>query len=108
MKPDKDVVWLISPDALGTYTDDGAVVLDIPKGICYSLNTTPSRIWLAMETSPSGITLEGIVGAIETHFEIPHQELEADTAECLDKLQRMGLLQENGHGIPSSSSQERK
>src|SRR2546430_2954819 len=37
VKPDKDVVWLISPDALAMYTDDGAVVLDIPKGICYSL-----------------------------------------------------------------------
>ena len=50
----------------------------------------------------------GIVGAIETHFEIPHQELEADTADCLDKLERMGLLQANGHGIASSSSQGRK
>ena len=108
MKPDKDVVWLISADALATYTDDGAVVLDIPKGICYSLNATASRIWFAMESSPSGITLEGIVGAIETHFEIPHQELEADTADCLDKLERMGLLQANGHGIASSSSQGRK
>ena len=97
-KADKGAVWLISPDALATYNRDGAVVLDIPKGICYSLNATASRIWFAMESSPSGITLEGIVGAIETHFEIPHQELEADTADCLDKLERMGLLQANGHG----------
>ncbi len=103
-----DAVWLISPDALATYTEDGAVVLDIPRGMCYSLNATASRIWFAMESSPSGITLEGIVGAIETHFEIPHQELEADTADCLDKLERMGLLQANGHGIASSSSQGRK
>ena len=107
-KADKGAVWLISPDALATYNRDGAVVLDIPKGICYSLNATASRIWFAMESSPSGITLEGIVGAIETHFEIPHQELEADTADCLDKLERMGLLQANGHGIASSSSQGRK
>ena len=96
------------PDALATYTRDGAVVLDIPKGICYSLNATASRIWFAMESSPSGITLEGIVGAIETRFEIPHQELEADTADCLDKLQRMGLVQGNGRGIPSSASGRRQ
>jgi hypothetical protein len=105
---DKDSLWLISPDALATYTQDGAVVLDIPKGICHILNATASRIWFAMESSPSGITLESIVGAIETRFEIPHQELEADTAECLDKLQRMGLLQANGHGIASSASGGRK
>jgi len=107
VKPDKDGVWLISPDALATYTDDAAVVLDIPKGICYSLNTIASRIWLAMETSPSGLTLEGIVGALETYFEVPHQELEADTAECLDKLRRMGLLQANGHGMASCASGRR-
>ena len=44
MKPDKDVVWLISPDALATYTEDGAVVLDVPKEICYSLNDIAGRI----------------------------------------------------------------
>jgi len=43
-KPDKDVVWLISPDALATYTEDGAVVLDVPKEICYSLNDIAGRI----------------------------------------------------------------
>jgi len=100
---DKDIMWLISPDAVATYTDNGAVVLDIPKGICHSLNATASRIWRAMESSASGITLERIVRAIKTHFEVPHQELEADTAECLDKLQRMGLLQANSHAIPSSA-----
>jgi len=104
VKADKDVVWLISPDALATYTQDGAVVLDVPKGICYSLNAVASRIWRAMESSPSGITLEGIVDMLKTDFEISHRELEGDTAECLDKLQRMGLLQGNSHCIPSSAS----
>jgi len=96
-------MWLISPGTLATYTEDGAVVLDIPKGLSYSLNDVGSRIRLAMESSASGITLEGIVRAIETRFEVPHQELEADTAECLDKLHRMGLLQANGHGISASA-----
>ncbi len=108
VKVNADSVWLISPDALATYTEDGAVVLDIPRGICYSLNATASRIWFALESSPSGITLDRIVGAIEAHVQVPHQELAADTAECLDKLQRMGLLQANGHGIASSASQGRR
>src|SRR5260370_29281485 len=62
VKPDKDAMWLVSPDALATYNRDGAGVLDIPKGMRYSLNATASRIWFATESSPSGITLEGIVG----------------------------------------------
>jgi hypothetical protein len=104
VKADKGVVWLISPDALATYTQDGAVVLDVPKGICYSLNAVAGRIWRAMESSPSGITLEGIVDVLKTDFEISHRELEGDTAECLDKMQRMGLLQADCHRIPSSAS----
>ena len=104
VKVSTDAVWLISPDALATYTQDGAVVLDVPKGICYSLNAVASRIWRAMESSPSGITLEGIVDMLKTDFEISHRELEGDTAECLDKMQRMGLLQGNSHCIPSSAS----
>ncbi len=104
VKTNADVVWLISSDALATYTEDGAVVLDVPKGICYSLNAVASRIWRTMESSPSGITLEGIVDVLKTDFEISHRELEGDTAEWLDKMQRMGLLQANSHCIPSSAS----
>ena len=98
---------MISSDALATYTEDGAVVLDVPKGICYSLNAVASRIWRTMESSPSGITLEGIVDVLKTDFEISHRELEADTAERLDRLQRMGLVQANSHRIPSSAFGER-
>ncbi len=92
MKPDKDVVWLISPDALATYTQDGAVVLDIPKRICYSLDAVASRIWLAMESSPSGITVEGIVGVLEQSFEIRREQIASDASEFLDNLHRMSLV----------------
>jgi len=92
VKPDKDVVWLISPDALATYTQDGAVVLAVPKGICYSLDAVASRIWLAMESSPSGITLEGIVGLLEQSFEIRREQIASDASEFLDNLHRMSLV----------------
>ena len=42
-----------------TYSEDGAVLLDINKGLCYGLNPVAARIW---------VTLEGIVYAPETHF----------------------------------------
>jgi hypothetical protein len=88
----KDVVWLISPDALATYTQDGAVVLAVPKGICYSLDAVASRIWLAMESSPSGITVEGIVGVLEQSFEIRREQIASDASEFLDNLHRMSLV----------------
>src|SRR5207248_1133196 len=36
------------------------------------------------------------------------RNVQADAAECLDKLRRMGLLQANGHGMASCASGRRK
>ena len=97
MEDDKrSVKWTVSPDVRATSTEDGSVLLDINKGLCYSLNVVAARIWLTIETCPAGISLEGIVGALETHYQISHEELKADTVECLEKLQRLRLVQRNG------------
>ena len=86
MKTDANAKWLVSPDVRSTYSEDGAVLLDIRKGLCYSLNAVGARMWLTMEASQTGMTLEGIVGALETDLNVPRQELETDMAEYLDKL----------------------
>ncbi len=84
--------WAISPHIRPTYSQDGAVVLHIEQGLCYSLNVVAAQILLAIESSPSGITLAGIVGVLETRFEVPRQQLETDADECLEKLHRMNLI----------------
>src|SRR5260370_31923930 len=100
MKDTKDgVKWAISTHVRATYTADGAVLLDINKGICYSLDPVASRLWVTIETNPTGITLEGIVGAVETHFPVSRQELEHDTAEWLAKMTRIGRGVPHGHGV---------
>ncbi len=99
MNMDKDAVWLVAPDALATYTEDGAVLLDTDKGTCYSLNAVASRIWLAMESRPSGITLEGIVGVLEENFNIPREQLTRDVSDYLDNLQRMSLARCEGQDV---------
>ncbi len=95
------VKWAVSTHVRATYTADSAVLLDISKGVCYSLDAVASRIWATIETSPSGITLEDIVDAIETKFSASRQELENDTAQWLDKLQQMDLVHRNGLGMSS-------
>ncbi len=104
MENTKDTVkWAVAPHVRATYTADGAVLLDINKGICYSLDAVAAKLWVTIATSQAGITLEGIVGAVETHFKVSHQELESDTSEWLDKLRRMGLVHRNGHGMSSKA-----
>ncbi len=100
MKTDSNAMWLASPDVRSTYSEDGAVLLDIRKGLCYSLNPVAARIWSTVEASPSGVDLRGLVDAMETQYEISHEQLERDIDECLSKLEDVGLLQRNGlfHG----------
>ncbi len=96
MKTDPIARWLVSPDVRSTYSEDGAVLLDIRKGLCYSLNPVAARVWSTVEASPSGVNLRGLVDVMETHYKIPHERLESDVTEYLSKLEQMGLVQRNG------------
>src|SRR5258708_336389 len=96
VKTDANARWLVSPDVRSTYSEDGAVLLDIQKGLCYSLNPVAARVWSAVEASPSGVDLRGLVDVMETHYTISREQLERDIDECLTKLKNMGLVQRNG------------
>ena len=106
MKTDADAIWLVSPDVRSTYSEDGAVLLDIRKGLCYSLNPVAARVWSTVEASPSGVDLPGIVDVVETHYKISHEELERDIDEYLSKLEQAGLVQRNGlfHGSKAAGA----
>jgi len=96
VKSDPNAVWLVSPDVRSTYSEDGAVLLDIRKGLCYSLNPVAARVWSTVEASPSGVDLRGIVDVMETHYTISREQLERDIKEYLAKLEHTGLVQRNG------------
>jgi len=92
VKTPNTLKWTASLDVRTTYSKDGAVLFDIKKGISYSLNLVAAKIWTIIESSPSGITSEGIVDTLEIHFQIPRRQLEEDTSDWLDKLQKLNLV----------------
>jgi coenzyme PQQ synthesis protein D (PqqD) len=100
VKTDSNAMWLVSQDVRSTYSEDGAVLLDIRKGLCYSLDPVAARVWVTMESSHTGIDLQSLVDIMETHYKVSRRQLEGDIAEYLSKLEHMGLVQRNGlfHG----------
>ena len=94
--------WLISPRVRSGYAEDGALLLDVNKGLSYRLNVLGAQVWVTIESSPHGITLEGIVDALETRFKVPREQLESDTTDWLDKLKQLGLLQKGNSQVPDS------
>ena len=93
MKVDSNCAWNVSSSVRSTYTQDGAVLLDVEKGLCYSLNVVAAKVWSVLEQRPLGISFSGLVDAIGEQFEVPRQQLEVDVAKHLEKLEKMGLAQ---------------
>jgi hypothetical protein len=106
VKTDANARWLVSPDVRSTYSEDGAVLLDIRKGLCYSLNPVGARTWITVESSQTGVEFNGLVDILETHCEVSREQLERDVAEFLSKLESVGLVQRNGllHGSKAAGA----
>ena len=83
---------------------DGSVLLSISEDRVCKLNGVGALTWMVMEDTRVGLSLEEIVCALEREFEainaegelrfeVPHEQLRADTDQFLKKMASMGLLQ---------------
>jgi hypothetical protein len=95
MKTESNYLWNASSSVRSTYTQDGAVLLDVEKGLCYSLNAVAARVWKTLEQLEAGATLAHLVEATQEHFEVSRDQLETDIGGHLEKLEQMGLVRRN-------------
>ncbi len=86
--------WEISPHARSTMGVDGGVLLDIEKGLCYSLNLVGAKIWLAIESGNGETSFAHIVNALGPQF--PREQLVRDIDEYLRDLEKKGLIKAAG------------
>ena len=97
MKAQPNAVWNASASVRSTYTQDGGVLLDVEKGMCYSLNAVASKLWNHLEQNQAGVTFDDLVNVIRNNFEVTDGELETDIAAHLEKLEKMGLVKRSAH-----------
>lgn len=82
---------------------DGSVLLSISEDRVCKLNGVGALTWMVLEDIPVGLTLEEIVCELEQQFEtinaegellfeVPHEQLRADTDRFLKKMASLGLL----------------
>ena len=90
------VYWVVSPHARATIDLDGGVLLDIEKGLCYSLNLGGAKIWLAIESGNGEATFEHIVNTVGPQFTVPRDQLVRDIDEYLRDLEKKGLIRAAG------------
>lgn len=74
-----------------TINQDGAVLLDIEQGLCFSVNPVGAKIWEMIKKESS---LEEIADALEQEFHLPRTQLLADISDFVKQLETMHLVGE--------------
>src|SRR5258708_8667959 len=71
------------------------------KGLCYSLNVVAAKVWNTLEECQPGIAFVKLVDTMRERFDVPREQLETDTAEHLQTLEKMGLAPPTSPSLPS-------
>ena len=94
----EDIV--IAPSVRETASEDGAVLLDIEQGICFSLNPVGLKIW---ELLKKRYSVDQIADAMAQDFAVPRSQLLSDVVEFLQALEAKRLIHRAGHRVAARS-----
>ena len=83
----QDIV--IAPGVRETASEDGAVLLDIEQGICFSLNPVGLKIWELLKTHHS---VDEIADELARAFPVSRSQLLSDVVEFLQSLEAKRLV----------------
>jgi hypothetical protein len=70
-------------------TQDGAVLLDIDQGLCFSMNPVGARIWELLKLNSS---VDFIADTLAGECSVPRELVLEDVKEFLLQLQKQNLL----------------
>jgi hypothetical protein len=94
----EDIV--IAPGVRETASEDGAVLLDIEQGICFSLNPVGLKIWELLKTRHS---VDEIADDLAQDFPISRSQILSDVVEFLRSLEAKRLIRRSGHVVSTRS-----
>src|SRR5271154_4855987 len=94
----EDIV--IAPGVRETASEDGAVLLDIEQGICFSLNPVGLKIW---ELLKKRYSVDRIADAMAQDFAVPRSQLLADVVEFIQSLEAKRLIRRPSHTVATRS-----
>jgi hypothetical protein len=90
----------IAPGVREVASEDGAVLLDVEQGICFSLNPVGLKIW---ELLKKGCSLEQIADALGQEFPVGRPQLVSDAREFIEALEAKQLIRRPNQTAPKRS-----
>ena len=91
---------VIAPGVRETASEDGAVLLDIEQGICFSLNPVGLKIWELLKTHHS---VDEIADELAQSFPVSRSQLLSDVVEFLHSLEAKHLLHRADQAVAKQS-----
>src|SRR5579864_6375924 len=91
---------VIAPGVRETASEDGAVLLDIEQGICFSLNPIGLKIWALLKTHHS---VDEIADDLARDFPISRSQLLSDVVEFLESLEAKRLIHRPDQAVARQS-----
>jgi hypothetical protein len=95
----------IAPGVREVASEDGAVLLDVEQGVCFSLNPVGLKIW---ELLKKGCSLEQIADALGQEFSVSRPQLVSDATEFIAALEARNLVRRPSETVPKRSWLSRK
>ena len=90
----------IAPGVREVTSEDGAVLLDVEQGVCFSLNPVGLKIW---ELLKKGCSLEQIADALGRNFSVSRTQLVSDASEFIAALEAKQLIRRPNQTLPKRS-----
>ena len=90
----------IAPGVREVASEDGAVLLDVEQGVCFSLNPVGLKIW---ELLKKGCSLEQIADALAQEFPVGRPQLVSDAREFIAALEAKQLIRRPNQTAPKRS-----
>jgi hypothetical protein len=90
----------IAPGVREVTSEDGAVLLDVEQGVCFSLNPVGLKIW---ELLKKGCSLEQIADALGQEFPVSRPQLVSDAGEFIAALEAKQLIRRPNQTPPKRS-----
>lgn len=72
-----------------TFNQDGAVLLDIRQGLCFSMNPVGARIWEMLKRE---CPVSEIVDTLELEFQVSRTQIEPDILGFIENLKERNLV----------------
>ena len=91
---------VIAQSVRETASEDGAVLLDIEQGICFSLNPIGLKIWELLKTHHS---VDEIADELAQSFPVSRSQLLSDVVEFLQSLEAKRLIHRPDQAVTRQS-----